>query len=409
MQYNLTALDYVKGVSVDLGDSGTAASVKLELDNRNGFFTNTDNMRSIIVDNSGWIYQDGSEVYRTVADRYFFFEPTTSGMTATAECLDILAYIGRQNFIDAGGSFDGQNVADSIGFLLNAACVGPLMWDATGLEDLSPGGEVGVLSMGKYEEPAWLAERGGNVLDLTKNMLNNHGGYAGIWVDGGLIYTGCRFCRTKRSYDPTSTNYWRCHATPAGPPLGWPAGTGCITADIARDGATGVSVHGFMTQDSSVVEDDPSGIGLTGTVITSLSTAKPSVISDEYANYVSVQGKGRRGEAYSAVLADNASITAWGFYPHVISDDSLRSQSQANALCFNLYYDLSFRLAGGASRLVDGECIFHPNVRPGRVMMIHTIDTDRHGLNGKKVRITNAAHGINRGKPYTKFQGRQIS
>ena len=270
-------------------------------------------------------------------------------------------------------------MTDAIAWVLEAFGIGPEQYD---LEDTGA-----ILTSGDYEEPLWQPERGRRVLDFLRELVEKGSRHGAIWCENGVIKTGCRFCRTKRTPDN-----WQSHCD-----NGWQS-SGCLAADIERTGnPDGVDLELYARPSGD--DFDPDDVG----IVVALQRYTARVDSQDYANYVSVQGRTADGDILTAVAFNQAQIDElkW-LVPRIETDAALNTQAAVNARAQDLLNELSHKAV-----FIRGTVLWEPAIRPGRVVRVH--GAERLGVDGQKFRIVSVSHSIRRDRPYSTFVARQIS
>ena len=383
VQRDLTADGLVEELEAELPGHHAATQVILRLNNRSGQAKDIGDFQQVTIERVGWIRKGAAGDQEDVVQEFeklLTLEPSLEGAEAEVPLLDLLAYLGTQRFDEGLPRMDGWNVRDAIAWILEAYGIGPEQYD---LEDTGA-----ILTVGDYEKPLWQPERGRRVLDFLRELVEKGSRHGAIWCENGIIRTGCRFCRTKRTAED-----WLSHCD-----NGW-ASSGCLAADVARSGnSDGVDVELYARPLTEGFDPDEVGVAV------ALHRYTARVDSQDYANYVSVQGKTPEGETLAAVVYDSADELyqrGW-LVPRIETDASLSTPAAVNARAQELLNELSEKAI-----FVRGTVLWDPRIRPGRVVRIH--GAERLGLDGHKFRVVSVSHSIRRDRPYTTFVGRQIS
>ncbi|MCD6352468.1 MAG: hypothetical protein J7M26_10140 [Armatimonadetes bacterium] len=382
VQQDLTSAGLVEEIEAEQPEHRGAVQVTLRLHNRNGEAKDIGDFQQVTVERVGWLRKGASGDEEEVVqdfEKLLTLEPSLEGAHAEVPLLDLLAYLGLQKFDQGLPRMDGWNVKDAVQWVLEAYGIGPEQYD---LEDTGV-----VLTAGTWEKPAWQPERGRSALDFLRELVEKGSKHGAIWCENGVIKTGCRYCRSKRTAED-----WQSHCD-----NGWTS-SGCLAADIARSGnPDGVDVELYARPAGESFDPDDVGI------VVALARYTARIDSQDYANYVSVQGKTADGETLGVVRYEDDDLYQHGWLiPRVETDGALTTQAAVNARAQDLINEL-----GQKAVFVRGTVLWEPALRPGRVVRLH--GAERLGVNNQKFRVVSASHSIRRGRPYTTFVGRQIS
>ncbi|MGE4406383.1 hypothetical protein [Pseudomonas sp.] len=382
VQQDLTAAGLVEELEAELPEHRGAAQATLRLRNRSGEAKDIGDFQQVTIERVGWLRKGENGNEEDVVQEFeklLTLEPSLEGAHAEVPLLDLLAYLGVQRFDQGLPRMDGWTVRGAVQWVLEAHGIGPDQYD---LEDTGA-----VLTSGPWEKPVWQPERGRSVLDFLREILEKGGRHAAIWCENGIIKTGCRFCRTKRT-----ASDWQSHCD-----NGW-ASSGCLAADVARAGnADGVDLELYARPAGAGFDPDQVGVAV------DLERYTTRIDTQDYANYVSVQGRTPDGDILTAVVYTNDELLQRGWLvPRIETDSALTTEAAVSARADELLNELAQKAV-----FVRGTCLWTPAMRPGRVVRIH--GAERLGLDGHKFRIVSATHSIRRHRPYTTFVGRQIA
>lgn len=249
-------------------------------------------------------------------------EPELQGAHADVPCVDLLGVINHARVHGQVPVGDGWDLHDYIRHVLYLAQVGDAMQT---LED------IGVtIPFGTPEKPACVPERGRRFGEWLSYLQDKYGDHGAIWAEGGSIVTGCRYCGTMR----TAADYQSHHDN------GWQS-SGCLAADIARAGESGIDQELFCNPEDAT---DPDALGRMANVRVYRATLDDEV----FANWVDVAGEDLDGRPLRSTVYDYGSLynaTASNYaggwkIMRVETDTALRSQSAVSRRAYTLLNDL---------------------------------------------------------------------
>ncbi len=223
-------------VEAEMGRAGRLATVML--DNHAGAYSDMAAARDIEV-KLGWFEEEiGGPGEQTIFTTMF------AGMTVEPEyrleadtspevvvtCIDNATKLAAAKADGRVPIFDGWLVTDILTWVL-ARCNIPAAYRVVGTDIENLGLRT---NSGLPDDVIWRVEPGRTWLDfIREDLLEKAYGAADVWIGSdGHVEVGCPYCRTLRSADPDSDNYWAKHD-------GW-ASIGCLAADVTRAGESGV-------------------------------------------------------------------------------------------------------------------------------------------------------------------------
>jgi hypothetical protein len=238
------------------------------------------------------------------------------------------------------------------------------------------------------EDQDWSYSQGVPIVEVIADILWRGQYRAAIWYDqaSNTIVTGCPYCRTHRSGDKTSTNWWYHHMD-----NGW-ASTGCLAADLARCPLTaGVDRQIVLSSqyDASTLFFGMGDIGGTS-----------GALDDEaYANQLIVMGQDEIGkpigylwehlDSRNPAGAIGSDYVGWSI-GKMEGDAALRSWVWVLARV----WDVTSRIAARHLDIHELPVPLMPDIRPGLVLNIQGgTSVGTHNANFRVVGVTHDGRG----------------
>lgn len=332
----------------------------------------------------GYGYFEESEDLHTL-DTLWTLEPRAWDRWAEVPLTDILGML-EMDYLPFPVMFGGFTPHEALEWLAKRAGLGPGWYDFEDLDITFWAGQLPGVEPMKFEAGTPIAE--------VMREVAQAGGEAAIWCENGSIKTGCPYCRTKR----TTANF-RDHQD-----NGWNS-SGCLTADVARAGASGVDHVLFANPEDATDPEEPNEL-------VDIEVVRRNIGRWDYANSVTVISKTAAGLTSSYTLSDATRLYGSGEdyfgWPvgHLeeldhLGDDSSWTETVARA------EELYARLSPNPW-YVRGTCLARPSMRVGHV--VETEGGNRWNIDGLKWRIVNVATTLRKdGRAMTEFLARQLA
>jgi hypothetical protein len=354
---------YQVTVEDELEEQPSSHWYEIEVENNPGAGTNFDvsslRLGSMVKLWLGTLYKSGT----TATDyhgTYVLIQTPRTFSKGTLALTDLYGMICLCDWDFGPMDFREWDLHDAMSMVMNLLGIGSAWYD---FEDL------GVTLKGKDK---WKSDIGDNVGAILTNLAVKGGHRALLRYDPtqDKLVTVCPYCLTKR----TAENYLT-HQD-----AGW-LSTGCLAADVARAGETGV--------DKILYAYNPSGVESLD-IIQDITVEETALKSGEFANRVTVVGADVRGfprwyrltnqDAIGPDTAPGAAYVGWPI-SHVEQDRGLESASAVRARTWDVYGKMATRHT--VLRSVKGSWI--TDLSPGHVVQVY--GAAHQGAHGKKYRV----------------------
>ena len=334
--------------------------------------------RAVEIFDAGWEYRTGygygyweEDEDLHALDLLWTLEPTFYDIWAAVPLTDLLGLLRLQQ-IKSPMAFMGFQPAIALTFLAQYAGLGPGWYD---FEDLG----IPFWSGSAPTHQPLVFDAGTTVADIMREVAKIAGN-AAVWCEYNVLKTGCPYCRTKRTSED-----WQSHQDG-----GWNS-SGCLAADVARAGPSGVDKVMFANPEDATTPTDPNEL-------LSMEVTRRNIDRWDYANEVTVIGKSANAETIGTTYCDWQKLYGTGDeyfgWPisHVEVADHLGddpSRSKLNSYAQGLYSRLSPN-----PKWLRATCMAQTGLRLGHVIQVE--GGRRWDLDGEKYRVAGMNTTLNK-------------